>query len=105
FPMPTAWEPCPGKANAAVINTPGCRRKIPQVGPKDTAGHGRVKRCGFRALGSESDRVAFPCHCPQNPYKPPHPWIPAVSLTDGLSNFTLSAMLMWQAQSVRRPVL
>src|SRR3974390_1262202 len=22
FPMPTAWEPCPGKVNAAVIDTP-----------------------------------------------------------------------------------
>jgi hypothetical protein len=29
--------------NAAVINTPECRYKIPKVGPKDTAGHGCVK--------------------------------------------------------------
>jgi hypothetical protein len=42
--MPTAWEPCPGKVNAAVINAPEWpldrswgRPEIAKVGPKDTA--------------------------------------------------------------------
>src|ERR1700726_3370581 len=42
LPMPTAWEPCPGKVNAAVMDGPE-RPKTPKVAPKDTAGAGYVK--------------------------------------------------------------
>jgi hypothetical protein len=34
--MPTAWEPCPGKVNAAVIGVPKML-EIPEVAPKDMA--------------------------------------------------------------------
>jgi hypothetical protein len=34
LPMPTAWEPCPGKVNAAVINTPEVSWKSLKLGRK-----------------------------------------------------------------------
>ena len=79
--MPTAWDPCPGKVNAAVINTPGRRRKIAEVGPKDTAGAGYVKPppVPFRRLGGSDTASLSLAIGAQNPYKPRHPWIPAGS--------------------------
>ena len=34
LPIPTAWEPCPGKVNAAVIGAPESRCKSPKFGRK-----------------------------------------------------------------------
>ena len=79
LPMPTAWEPCPGNVNAAVM-VPECPRKSLKFEPKDTAGAGCVKPPpGSRRPADASGRAAFPCHGAQNPYKPRHPWIPAGS--------------------------
>ena len=85
LPMPTAWEPCPGKVNAAVIDAPECPN-VAKVAPKDTGRPQYVKlRCGADGSGFPSPRQnagfppRFPCHRGQNPYKPRHPWIPAGS--------------------------
>src|SRR6516162_3365043 len=104
FPMPTAWEPCPGKVNAAVINTPG---HLPARPPRYTGQRKfpvyiqyfrsridatSVSPCGPRCQFGPKDTAltacvkrpdeftqlpasAFPCQRAQNPYKPRHPWV------------------------------
>jgi hypothetical protein len=60
--MPTAWEPCPGKVNAAVINAPEWpldrswgRPEIAKVGPKDTA-----KACYVKPPPGLAELCRFP---------------------------------------------
>jgi hypothetical protein len=58
LPIPTAWEPCPGKVNAAVIGAPlnvPNPKKVSTLAPKDTAQDLDVKL--RRAFGPK--RAAF----------------------------------------------
>jgi hypothetical protein len=81
--------------------------EIAKVGPKDTANAGYVKPPPVPTGPGPGcvNGVAFPCHGAQNPYKPRiRGSRPGAERTVSAISPIL-AMLMWQGQSVRRPVL